>query len=180
MLYIIIIQFTTTTMTICKPGITTFLIFAVANSFSAVYSFSSPQKNARATSIQGKLGSVCDNQGQCYCPCNVNAASCDVNCCCDVDCSTEDISLFTVRCDNMNGNIANYARFLNEKGVMMTKCSDRKSSNNKKYQQMIEKPQQFSMKRLTDFVEVSFIYMRELKHDEQQPYINFTYFSFHN
>lgn len=94
-------------------------------------------------------GSVCDNQGQCSCPCDLTAASCDINCCCDVKCTNDDIlGIFSVSCNDNK----DFTRYLNKKGVKLTMCNENNIKDNNNI--IIDRPRQFSLSRLTDFMEV--------------------------
>ena len=91
---------------------------------------------------------VCQGQANCNCPCDIISNKCDINCCCDQDCSNKQFSLFTISCER--NIVHSRSRGLNENGVQMTKCNN----IGKKDIGMIDKPA-FSFQRLSDFIEVS-------------------------
>ena len=88
---------------------------------------------------------VCQNESKCNCLCDVNSGTCDFNCCCDADCTSEEIEFFTFPCgEETNAKKTNDKRAQ----VKIAKCDEKKSKSN-------IKTSDFDLKRLSDFVEVS-------------------------
>jgi hypothetical protein len=126
-------------------NISLLLQLVIISSFFTLQSTSTSEHDNNVT-LHNVDPSCQGDRSECECPCDASVGKCDLNCCCDSDCSREEISYF-----ESCGNEKTDYRYL--KDVQTARKCKRKRSI------MIDKNNSnkpnFNLKRLSDFVEVS-------------------------
>ena len=103
-----------------------------------------------------------NDQIQCSCPCDIKSGICDLDCCCDSDCSVTQMKSFSYDCRRqmtpLGSGSRHGKRHLNEKDGIgeplqknVLKCGENRRMN----KIVSDEQTDFDFQRLIDFVEVS-------------------------